>query len=139
MVLTLYQRFSDDLQSYPSAPLPLTSAGRSAGVRGERTGQKAVPSPTSPLLNNTPNCLGRSSSGTVLGCGPTLILSRPLHVPQHFVTWRHYWVMDGVFTGYFHVYFKDINSSLGRLALIFHILVGGCNIKIWGSGSGRIS
>lgn len=38
--LPFYQKVNDDIQSYLSVPLPITSPGRSAGVGGERTGQK---------------------------------------------------------------------------------------------------
>lgn len=61
-VLTLYQRFSES----PRVPLAIPSPGRSAGVGGECMGTKGVPSPTSPLLHNTPKAgigLGQSSRG----------------------------------------------------------------------------
>lgn len=65
-VLTLYQRFSES----PRVPLAIPSPGRSAGVGGECMGTKGVPSPTSPLLHNTPKAgigLGQSSRGDYAG------------------------------------------------------------------------
>ena len=86
-VLTLYQRFSDDLQSYPSVPPTHHQSWEVCRGRRRAHRTKVVPSPTSPLLHNTPkagNCLGQRSSWTVLGCGLTLVLFVPPRHPQPF-------------------------------------------------------
>lgn len=117
-VLTLYQRFRD-------LPFCATTHHQSWEVcRGRRRAHRtnAVPSPTSPLLHNPPkagNCLGQSSSWTVLGCGPKLVLILLLHVSQPCSAWRHYcWAYaDSRGRGsverpsrFFDVNFKDLMS-----------------------------
>lgn len=68
-------RFSD-LQSLPLCRPAHHQSWEVCRGRRRAHRTKAVPSPTSPLLHNTPkagHCLGWSSSSTALGCGPTLV------------------------------------------------------------------
>lgn len=87
------------LSPYPSSTWSYQQSWEVCRGRRRVHRTKAVPSPTSPLLHNTPKagkCLGQSSSWTMLGCGPTLVLSVPLYAIQPFSTWRRYcWVYAG--------------------------------------------
>lgn len=83
-VLTLYQRLSEDIQSYLSVPWPITSPGRSAGVGGERSGLKRSllpPRHSSTTLPKLETVWAWAPAGLRWGCSLTLVLTVLLHVP----------------------------------------------------------
>lgn len=133
-VLTLNQRFSDGLQSYLSVPLPITSPGRSAGVGGERTGQKQSllpPCHSSTTLPRLETVWATAPAGLCWGAVlcywsyMCLIRSSSLFDLVLLLPSLCCFYMCGqVFTGLFHVTFKDLKGErryfqLGHYFLMF--------------------
>lgn len=121
-VLTLYQRFKDGLQSYLSVPPTHHQSWEVCRGRRRARRTKAVPSPTSPLLHNTPkagNSLQLDYSG--MPSYSSVISASQCHPAfSFFLTWRHYrwvysvsnamWCVQRPLLDFFHVNFKDLKS-----------------------------